>query len=392
MSSRCAPWQDPGAQLRVLAHLGPLVLVERTGLLEDGVGDPDLADVVQHAGEVHALDLVGAHAHLGRDRTRVATDELRVPGGAGVAHVKRLGEHEHRGEVALLDSGLTRLLAEQAGGDLAVEDHGAVAAERLRREHRAVGAGQELLGGGAVLGIARDAERDRQPVLGERFPHLAAQPVRQHVRPVFVRVRRDQRELLPADPSSDVDPPLAFLEDRPDRLERPVRSRDAVLLVELPEAVDVYGDDADRTVAAARALQLELSDLLEAAAVQQAGVRVGPGGVREAADQLPHAHAHRPDHPRGEGDRRDRAEPCLDRAFLAPHDKPVGGSDERDLCRCPPAVQEVAGLEADGDVEDGPGAPAGIAEELDRVGDEDRRERERGRRGPRRQAVLGAEA
>ena len=34
----------------------------------------------------------------------------------------------------------------------------------------------------------------------------------------------------------------------------------------------------------------------------------------------------------------------------------------------------------------------GIAEELDGVGDEDRRERERGRRGPRRQAVLGAKA
>ena len=157
MSSRCAPWRiraPSSGCLRISVHS---CSSSAPGFLQDGVGDPDLADVVQHAGEVHALDLVGAHAHLGRDRTRVATDELRVPGGAGVAHVKRLGEHEHRGEVALLDNGLTRLLAEQVGGDLAVEDDGAVAAQRLRGEDRAVGAGQELLGGGAVLGIARDA-------------------------------------------------------------------------------------------------------------------------------------------------------------------------------------------------------------------------------------------
>ena len=58
----------------------------------------------------------------------------------------------------------------------------------------------------------------------------------------------------------------------------------------------------------------------------------------------------------------------------------------------PPAAQEVPGLERDGHVEDRPDAAAGIAEELDRVGHEDRGECERGRRSPARQAVLCAEA
>ena len=157
----------------------------------------------------------------------------------------------------------------------------------------------------------------------------------------------------------------------------------AVLLVELPEAVDVDHDDADRPVAAARALELELSDLLEPAPVEQPGVGVGAGRVREARDQPPHAHAHRR-----------RPSTCASATVASvpshissapswPHTtSAVGGGDQRDLAGRPPAVQEVAGLEADGDVEDRPDALPGIAEELDRVGDEDRRQRERRGRGP----------
>ena len=107
-------------------------------------------------------------------------------------------------------------------------------------------------------------------------------------------------------------------------------------------------------------------------------MRVGAGGVGETADQAAKPHAHRPDHPGGQRDHGDRPEPELDGPLVAPHHEPVSGRHERDLSGRPPAAQEVAGLEADGDVEDRPDAPGRIAEELDGVCDQDRREGERG--------------
>ena len=53
--------EDPRAELRVAADLLPLAVVQRAGLVEDGVGDPQLADVVQHAGGAHALDALGGN-------------------------------------------------------------------------------------------------------------------------------------------------------------------------------------------------------------------------------------------------------------------------------------------------------------------------------------------
>src|SRR5687767_4079375 len=139
--------------------------------------------------------------------------------------------------MALVDRRLASLLAEQVRGDLAVEDHSAVAPERLCREDGAVGAGEELLGGAAVLGVARDTDRDRQPRLGERLAHLAAKAIGEDVRAVLIRVGREQSELLAADTSRDVDTPLALLHQRGDRLESPLRRSVAVLLVEVLEAV-----------------------------------------------------------------------------------------------------------------------------------------------------------
>ena len=68
--------EDAGAQLRVALDLGPLVVVERAGLVQDRVGDAELADVVEDAGGAHALDLVGREAELARDLLRVEADGL----------------------------------------------------------------------------------------------------------------------------------------------------------------------------------------------------------------------------------------------------------------------------------------------------------------------------
>ena len=56
---RCrAGWRARGsaAELGVALDLGPLAVVERAGLVQDRVGDAELADVVEDAGGAHALD------------------------------------------------------------------------------------------------------------------------------------------------------------------------------------------------------------------------------------------------------------------------------------------------------------------------------------------------
>ena len=48
--------EDARADLGVAANLGPLLVAERVGLAQQHVRDGDVADVVQQAGEPHALD------------------------------------------------------------------------------------------------------------------------------------------------------------------------------------------------------------------------------------------------------------------------------------------------------------------------------------------------
>ena len=53
-----APSTQPVADLGVLAQRGLLRLVELARLLQDAVGDRDLAQVVQQAGQPQLLDLL----------------------------------------------------------------------------------------------------------------------------------------------------------------------------------------------------------------------------------------------------------------------------------------------------------------------------------------------
>ena len=59
--------EDPLAQDRVLVHELPLGRVEIGGLLQDGVGDADLADVVQLGRAGDLVDLLAVHAEPPRD-------------------------------------------------------------------------------------------------------------------------------------------------------------------------------------------------------------------------------------------------------------------------------------------------------------------------------------
>ena len=103
---------QPATDLGVRAHHRPLLRRERTRLEEDGVGNADLADVV----EQHAVLDVG---HLGFGHTVGAGDGERV-----AAHAARVGV---RADVARVDGRAERLEGDQVrlfevahgGGELA---------------------------------------------------------------------------------------------------------------------------------------------------------------------------------------------------------------------------------------------------------------------------------
>ena len=91
--------QDARADLRVLAHLQPLLVGEGGRLAQDGVQDPHLAQVVQEPREPDALHARRREAELLRQRLRDAPHRARVLGGAGVAGLWRRAVRRGAGKV-----------------------------------------------------------------------------------------------------------------------------------------------------------------------------------------------------------------------------------------------------------------------------------------------------
>jgi hypothetical protein len=108
---RGAVGEEPRTDHGVLLHLAHFVGVEAARLLEDGVADPDLADVVQLRGdakpvalalEARALESAAARPLVEHD-ARIACDALDVRAGlGGVAH---LGHADHAKDHALGELG-----------------------------------------------------------------------------------------------------------------------------------------------------------------------------------------------------------------------------------------------------------------------------------------------
>ena len=84
--------QDPLADRRVLAHDLPLALVERPGLVQDLVGDADLADVVEQRRGADATDLLAASASASPTLRGQVDDALRMLARVAVALLERRGE------------------------------------------------------------------------------------------------------------------------------------------------------------------------------------------------------------------------------------------------------------------------------------------------------------
>jgi hypothetical protein len=87
---------DPLADHRVAAHVRPLVLVERTALLQDVARHGDLADVVQLGGGRDALHLVVVEPEAAGDCGGQDGDVGTVGGELGVPLVERAPEHARR--------------------------------------------------------------------------------------------------------------------------------------------------------------------------------------------------------------------------------------------------------------------------------------------------------
>ena len=99
------PAEDVEPGHGVALHLLELRLGELAGLLDHGVGDADLADVVQAPPSLQPYPrglIVGGVVHLARDDQRVLGDTLRVARGVRVFRVDRGGECLERLEDDLL--------------------------------------------------------------------------------------------------------------------------------------------------------------------------------------------------------------------------------------------------------------------------------------------------
>src|SRR5580704_9531035 len=84
--------EDARADLRMAHDLPPLGLVQGPRLVQNRVGDAELAEVVKDTGGVDALDAALGHIERERGLAGVRADRAGVPRGAGVAHVERLRE------------------------------------------------------------------------------------------------------------------------------------------------------------------------------------------------------------------------------------------------------------------------------------------------------------
>ncbi len=279
--------ENPGSELGMALHLRVLLGGERPRLAEDRVRHPDLADVVEDAGEPQPLDSILVKAELRRHHLAEAADGLAVAGGPRVALVERLRQAEHRGEVGL---GLDVPAAgdrPQDVGDLGAVDDGAVTAQRLGRVQRPVPGGQKRGVVEAMLGEARDPDGGGQLELRrrKRLAHPVDQLLGEEEGVMLVGLREDDGELLAPGPRHHIHQPRRVLEQLADPLQCLVARLDALPLVDPLEAVHVDDEQADRPALGLGPFELPLERFVQGDSVRQAGERIGTSRVGEPPEQ-----------------------------------------------------------------------------------------------------------
>ena len=110
--------QDRCPERRVGLHDHPLLGGERSRLVEDRVGDPDLADVVQERRELHPADLIRGQLHLDGDDAGESGDPGRMAPRVGIPRVDGGGQRLHRGKVELAETSVMLGVLERGGNEV----------------------------------------------------------------------------------------------------------------------------------------------------------------------------------------------------------------------------------------------------------------------------------
>jgi hypothetical protein len=349
-----------GADRRVGAHPRPLGIGERARLRHHRFRQGHAADVVQDAREPHALDALWGQAELARGELCEAPDAPAVRGAAELAHVERLGEVQQRAQLHVrIAVAAARSVGEDAG-HLGARDHGAVAAEALGGVESLVGGAQQGVRRLAVERVRGDPEADREGrvlLVGERLVDSGPNALGEHVGAVLVGVRRQHGELLPAHSRRSVEAALGAADCVGHAPEDGIAGGVPVGVVHALEAVEVADDQAEWLVGAAGALELEVEDLLEAAAVEQVGERVAVRGVAEAGDQAREAVARDGDEVAGYEQGCHGRDPAVEGLLarrLLDEDEGVPGGHQRDVEERRRAAEEIEDEQGDPDVRERP--------------------------------------
>ena len=357
--------EDPGGHLGVAPYLIPLRGRQRTRLAEDRVGDPHLADVVQHAGEPQPAHPLLREPHLVADHLAVAGHDRRVIRVALVAQVEDLGEAEDRAELGPALLGARHALALDRALEVVAVDDDPVGAQGDRRVGGRRRRLQELVDVARVLREDRhaDAGAEVESALAIGAPHPGQDLLGEQEAGVLVRLREHDHELRRPGPADGVDPPGRLVEHAGELPQDLVPGLVAEVLVELPQPAQVDRDQADAMGVDPGPLDLVREDLVDPVAVHEAGQQIGAGSVAQRAPEPVDAGAQGVDHEAGDreaAERDDELERQRPRArFDAPvgrrhqqHHGPVADAEEGDVDDRVDPGQEVEGVEARPEVEE----------------------------------------
>jgi hypothetical protein len=261
---------EPGVRL----HDRELLVGERARLLQDGIGDADLADVVQQAGQAQPADVAGAHAQLLTDQPTQLGDGLAVAVGVGVLGVDRARQcGGQRVGVALLGDLVGR--GQRRLQRLVVEQAAAVAA--LCLDQRQVGAADQAVAAERRAGLGNAAAGRGRPRLGGGG-HGGLQVLDEIERVDGAALVHDQRELVAADPVG-AGAGAGLTQRGTDRSDALVPGLVAVGIVRLLEPVQVEQRQRQLGAGLGGVVEVALQVLLEGAVVAEAGQAVGECGA-----------------------------------------------------------------------------------------------------------------
>ncbi len=303
--------QVGGAEVDRDGHLavGPPAGHAAQGQVEHPLGDR-VGEVAVLGGAQHLAGTEQAAGGVRPAQERLAADDGGDGAGAGgLDAVLGLEVQEQlvvgvQGGVQVVDPGQQAVLLRPAATGRVVD--GDAAGAGLRLGEGLVGAAQQVTGGGGLPGAVVEHVAGRRPdVDGQVQPvPVHVEGAAQHVADLGGQQRgaggvladEGQREVVAVDAGDHGAGPGEGGQGRGDPLQHPVAGLVAGLLVDAAEAVEVEGEQGDRLVAGQPAVDVGA----QAAAVEQAGERVGEGvgellegGAGDPDGQLEPGHDHR---------------------------------------------------------------------------------------------------